>query len=628
MQQNSNKSNSYIRFNEAMIKGQISADLLNETWLQVWKGDPWTYDSDSNNFISGTNDGQEIANINNGKINLLIPKSVKEPNTSNKKKDKKITNNEGSSMKVTNKKPLLEKEEIKSGIKEIGKKSRDEILSENLQNNPQANGLQTKQESLDKVKKNLINKNGEEQEKMDLSKSKNESPEITFNSDCKCIEDNVIIDFREEHPDETASKTKEKVDKVLSNNIISLGKNGYSPGQQLFFDYLFKTLLSAILSLVNFTNKVFRLESNDNDTYKLKNICEEKNFAITFDNYKKILEGNVHDIYVGEFWEVYDQKERSIKNNEKCFEKMKEYKSIKYESFGMLFETEIKEIYKKYLKNEQVSYCDNCKINISMKTIKDFKKFKNYKEELNKKIIEFIDTEKFPIIDDNILEINEGVEEEINNSDCDYDNNTIKPDFNIRRKIMKRCYNVIDINISHLCKKYKSDFVYVKNVFKIQIGQSFESYREFANKYLCEIFVKEYNEVQSIINSENKILKELFKETKFIDVLKSFLFDENIIKITNEKGEIQEIKFDHWLTYEDFFNYEYTKEQNNAYRKDLMDIMNKKKKMEKDTKGEKDIKEENLNKGKKGKKSKKYKKVKSKKEENKEKNSFIGKKRK
>ena len=123
-------------------------------------------------------------------------------------------------------------------------------------------------------------------------------------------------------------------------------------------------------------------------------------------------------------------------------------------------------------------------------------------------------------------------------------------------------------------------------------------------------------------------MKVLFKETKFIDVLKSFLFDENIIKITNEKGEIQEIKFDHWLTYEDFFNYEYTKEQNNAYRKDLMDIMNKKKKMEKDTKGEKDIKEENLNKGKKGKKSKKDKKVKSKKEENKEKNSFIGKKRK
>ena len=623
MNQNSNKSNTYIRFNETMIKGQISADLWNETWLQVWKDDPWTYDPDNNNSISSTNEGQVIANINNGNKINLTPISVKEPNTSNKKKNKKIKNNESSSMNDRLKKPLLEKEEIKSGIKEIGKKSHDDISIQKEQNYPQANGFQTKQESLGKAKQNLIDKNEEEQEKMDSSKIKYEALEIEFNSDCECGKDDVTVDSSKEISDKKESKLKEKFESVLSNNIISLRQKGYNLSQQLFFDYLFKTLRSAILSLVNFIDKEYLSEPNDKDKYKLKNICEEKKFVITFDNYTKILEGDVRDIYLGKLWEVYDKKLRPIKYNENCINEINKNESIKFKSLKMLLKTKIEEIYKNYLGNKQDWYPGDYEINNLMKTIKDFKKFKNYKEELNEKIIEFIVTKKDPIIDYSILEVNENAEKETNNSDCDCNYNTNKPDYSTRRKIMLRCHNEIDINISHLCQQYKSDFVYAKNSFNYQIGQSFESYINFANKYLCEIFVNEYNQVESIINSENKILKVLFKETKYIDVIKSFLLDENIIKITNEKGKMQKIEFDQWLTYEDFFNYQYTKEKNNALRKDLINIMDKMKKGKNYTKEEKGIKEENLNKGKKDKKDKK-----SKKEENIEKNSFIGKKRK
>ena len=73
-----------------------------------------------------------------------------------------------------------------------------------------------------------------------------------------------------------------------------------------------------------------------------------------------------------------------------------------------------------------------------------------------------------------------------------------------------------------------SDSKYDKNHLKKQIGQDVESYKEFANKYLKDIFVKEYNFIKQNINFENtdSILNTFFNETKYIDILVPFLFDK------------------------------------------------------------------------------------------------------
>ena len=153
MTQNSNQGNICIKSNEPIKNGEISEDFWYKTWLEIWKGDSFTYDSDNNNSISGTNEGQAISNINNDNIIILIPTLVIEPNTSTKKRNKKIKikNNEGSSENDTPKK-LLEIEEIK----ETGRQFHDEISSLSEQNYIKTNDFQVKQESLDKAKKSTI----------------------------------------------------------------------------------------------------------------------------------------------------------------------------------------------------------------------------------------------------------------------------------------------------------------------------------------------------------------------------------------------------------------------------------------------------------------------------------------
>ena len=70
-------------------------------------------------------------------------------------------------------------------------------------------------------------------------------------------------------------------------------------------------------------------------------------------------------------------------------------------------------------------------------------------------------------------------------------------------------------------------------------------------------------------------MNTFFNETKYIDILLSFLFDENTIKIRDEIGVIKKkFKFQEWITYEDFFNDKYTKEEKEEYRKDFMNVMN------------------------------------------------------
>ena len=234
-------------------------------------------------------DSQFKYTVNNGNIITLTPTSVIEPNTSTKKKNKKIKikNTEGSSVNDTLKKLSLEIEETN----EIGKQSHDEIWGESEQNYIKTNDFQVKQESLDKAKNNLINKNEEEQEKMDLSQYKYETPKIEFNScdDIISLKGKNVKDCEYRKYD-ISTKSKEKfLDKKSSKIILNDDEK----------NYLFKTLSSAIKSLVDFTIK--EVQSKSNKKYILENICEEKKYAITNDNYEKILDANVCDIFVGKF---------------------------------------------------------------------------------------------------------------------------------------------------------------------------------------------------------------------------------------------------------------------------------------------------------------------------------------
>ena len=145
---------------------------------------------------------------------------------------------------------------------------------------------------------------------------------------------------------------------------------------------------------------------------------------------------------------------------------------------------------------------------------------------------------------------------------------------------MGKCLSVIDKNVKFLSQKYIGDFKrtkYDKNYLKKHIKQDVESYKKFANEYLKDIFVKEYNLINQKINFENtdSILNTFFNETKYIDILVPFLFDEDTIKIRDEIGVIKKkFKFQEWITYEDFFNDKYTKEEKEEYRKDFMNVMN------------------------------------------------------
>ena len=469
---------------------------------------------------------------------------------------------------------LLQIEEIKNEIKKIGEKAWEEISIKKGQSYiKQINDLQIKLKVLENEKENLINKN-----KNNLVPYNQPIENTnTMNTDASGDYDNAKF---------TCEQGCEKNDICISNDSDENESNtiGYEEeiiydektektNRQILMDFLLKTLQSAIISIVNYINY--------KSSFKLLAIYNKTEFRITSKNYKKILKGTIKDIYYSKFWKISSKKDFRRKNKASIESLLKdESKREKITKFKFLFDKKIKDVYKNYLNNKNLFVFDNFKAFISMKTIKDDKKYNNYNIQLIEENVDNISPSSIQIIEkDKIKNIEQDLVKEINNSiyERQFKYDVEEKNFSQRRELMGKCFLVIDKNVKFLCQKYISDSKYDKNHLKKQIGQDVESYKEFANKYLKDIFVKEYNLIKQNINFENtdSILNTFFNETKYIDILVPFLFDDDTIEIKDELGVItKRFKFQDWITYEDFFNAKYTSEKKEEFRMDLMNVMN------------------------------------------------------
>ena len=523
-----------------------------------------------------TNQGQVKPMIINGEIITLNPKEV-------------LDYFENSPIERI----LLQIEEIKKEIKRKCEKAAGEISIKKQSYIKQINDLQIKQKVLENEKENLINKNKIKQETTILSKDKKESNNFvpynqpfennnTMNSDASSDYDNIKFTH------EQCCEKKNDVCILIDSNENESNIIGYEEeiiydektektDYQIFMEFLKKTLSSSIISIVSYIN--------DHSDFKLLAIYEKAGFRITAKNYIDILKGTIKDIYLSKFWKVSSKKDFTRKNTAGIDSLLEdEKKKGKIPTFKILFDKKIKEVYKNYLTNNNLIDFGNFKAFIGMKTIKNDKKYNYYSTKLIEKIVDYISSSAFPIIDeDKIKNITQDLVKETNNSiyDGQFKYDVEKQNFYKQRKeLMGKCLSVIDKNVKFLSQKYIGDFKrtkYDKNYLKKYIKQDVESYKKFANEYLKDIFVKEYNLINQKINFENtdSILNTFFNETKYIDILVPFLFDEDTIKIRDEIGVIKKkFKFQEWITYEDFFNDKYTKEEKEEYRKDFMNVMN------------------------------------------------------
>ena len=266
-----------------------------------------------------------------------------------------------------------------------------------------------------------------------------------------------------------------------------------------------------------------------------------------------------------------------------------------------------------------LNYKDRCKLFIKMNTLKDYIKYRNFKIKLDQMPIDYNplseDTKNSSVID-------------INN----HEKSDIKSEDGVRKKILNRCGNIIEKNIRFSCKKYNIRIA--KMNWRTLIKNSFEEFESFGNRYIREIFInikkkiskkkiiekaieleekddndkkiiekaieleekddndkkiiekeeKDDNDKKIIEkaieleekddNDKKKVLNKLFNnKIKYSDIFFPFLNNETKIEIKGENGNIIDtFELEFFPTYEESFN-EYTKEQREVYKEDLMKIM-------------------------------------------------------
>ena len=181
--------------------------------------------------------------------------------------------------------------------------------------------------------------------------------------------------------------------------------------------------------------------------------------------------------------------------------------------------------------------------------------------------------------------------------------NKIQLKFFKKRKIINAAKENIHKFIVDKCVKYKEKpphMPYLKN----QIGKNIKEYSAFFNTNFYTIYInylpkslnKQSKEDKKFENYKDQILNIIEKEKEIIEkekskneqiriiyilfnkkvyfkhILKAFLNDENYITITDENDET--VSLEGFITYKDCFNDELSKEEKEAYRIHLLQIMN------------------------------------------------------
>ena len=408
--------------------------------------------------------------------------------------------------------------------------------------------LQKKKETILETKKNdLTKENKPQQEKDDSSNDKNDGSIFpNLNNNNQRNNNTIVIDLTDD--------------------------------EDILEDFKFKTFTTSIISIVNCIYKIAIRKYK----IKLNNIYELNENIITKDNYKQISDGTVEDFYC-KFFKTKDKRERKEK---KVKEEIKDLKSKeknnsteKIKLLKTIFSTKMEDIHQMFLEDKPyLNYKDRCKLFIKMNTLKDYIKYRNFKIKLDQMPIDYNplseDTKNSSIID-------------INN----HEKSDIKSEDGVRKKILNRCGNIIEKNIRFSCEKYNIGIA--KMNWRTLIKNSFEEFEYFGNRYIRDIFIneeeieleeKDDNDKKIIEkaieleekddNDKKKVLNKLFNnKIKYLDILIPFLNNETKIEIKGENGNIIDtFELEFFPTYEESFN-EYTKEQREVYKEDLMKIM-------------------------------------------------------
>ena len=374
----------------------------------------------------------------------------------------------------------------------------------------------------------------------------------------------------------TETRKKENTDKEEYGPYKELNIFHKSP----FFHYLVKTFSFFILNIIIYINDIANSKYNLNKEYIVK-----KEYAINENNYIKILEGSIIDIILEKYWNSNEQTLKIKEDIDNLLEKEKNNTKAKIKLVKIILSTEAKIIFLNYLKNRRFAAYNNCEL-----FLKNFKTLKDclgvYDAKVNDRLIRFLSSSS----SSSPISSNLDLIKEINNEEKSYSQlNFYIP----RRKIMKKCLANIDSIINDICKSYNVKLHKVN--LKEQIQHGFNKYKIFANSYLKKIYCnskprrygtklkydyeeKEINKVLELEAEKNKsgengILRKLFNYTKFIDILRAFLDDENKIIIKDKNGNSDMIELEDFKTYKDCFT-EYSEEEKQFYKRDLIEVMN------------------------------------------------------
>ena len=394
-----------------------------------------------------------------------------------------------------------------------------------------------------------------------------------------------------------------------------------------------KLIICSIKNIKMFINERAKLLYNIDLNYNYITQLYE----IDINNLEKYLELTIMEIYLGKYCILNDEKDKgNVKFLiGLLLRKENENKNHKFKLLNKLFNKKIKELLLLYIDDDPYLLIkkknkENAKFNL-----KRFNTFKDdFKEDnLNEKIEmeEYIHSSDKNIDEQNEEEENDEQNEEEksekqneneelskekiekpNNKDLNNkfvtskennQKNKIQLKFFKKRKIINAAKENIHKFIVDKCVKYKEKpphMPYLKN----QIGKNIKEYSAFFNTNFYTIYInylpkslnkqskedkkfennkdlilniiekeKEIIEKEKSKNEQIRIIYKLFnKKVYFKHILKAFLNDENYITITDENGET--VSLEGFITYKDCFNDELSKEEKEAYRIHLLQIMN------------------------------------------------------
>ena len=525
-------------------------------------------------------------------IEKKMPKLIRSHNKykNTKKEDK---------MKIEIEESINEKDSVESKIKAISFKinkidNRIEDIEKDIDKNTtkfwgvkileEKIGLLEERNRLEEEKKTLILIKESQEENIDLSDDKIEVskfPNIKGNKKTKRINA------------ENNTQINEEITKYATNADITT-KNSNFLKNPVILKYFFDTLLYTLINIIDFINK----RANSKYKIELEDISKRDEFDINKDNFRDILNGNVYDIYIGIHWkknikEHFEDYEKIKKQINSLIEEEENNAKDKLKLLSILFYSNVKVLYKNCLENNHYIKVNISELYLGIQTVD---KFKDFNEELNNRVKEYISSSETSlpvgetIIYDPLINIQELLEQKYNNIQ-----KIIKIPFYIRRSILAKCIKSIHFLISNIYKNYQSNALHILNM-KNQIGNSFEKYRIFFKKILKNIYeymkpkrvINKYIKYTYNINQINKALEKEKKEEKSIlnDLMEVkfeiylilFLTDTKKIYKIDENGNIKdEIYLDGFKTYKDYFSKKYTKDVNDAYIKDMLEIINGKK---------------------------------------------------